>query len=168
MNIHQSGVTIKEAARVLGVSEAAVRQRLLRRTLSSTRQNGRVFVLLPEDTDLRPPDDTALRSDDTPDDTVEPSDDTPSPPLVFQLRGEIAFLRDQLSIKDRQISELHVMLQTAQRQLPATIPDAPQASEHAADDGSDATSGTMPQRGVGRERTASQPRSWWRRLLDLG
>lgn len=139
MNIHQSGVTIKEAARVLGVSEAAVRQRLLRRTLSSTRQNGRVFVLLPEDTNLKSPDDTVSRpddmADDTMDDTVEVLDNTTLPSVIFQLRSENALIREQLAIKDRQISELHVMLQTAQRQLPATIPDAPQASERPGDDG---------------------------------
>ncbi len=63
MVVHQSGVTIKEAAQLLGISEAAVRQRLLRRTLTSTRQNGRVFVLLPEDRET-------TSADSTPDDTI--------------------------------------------------------------------------------------------------
>ena len=117
MVVHQSGVTIKEAARILGISEAAVRQRLLRRTLTSTRQNGHVFVLLPEDTSDATVDDTIPAPDDT-------SDDTANVPLVTQLRDEIGFLRGQVDIKDRQIGELHVLLQTAQRQLAASVPSS--------------------------------------------
>jgi hypothetical protein len=117
MVIHQSGVTIKEAARILGVSEAAVRQRLLRRTLVSTRHNGRVFVLLANDVSDATVDDTMPLLNDTP-------DDRENAPLVTQLREENAFLRGQIDIKDRQISELHVLMQNMQRQLPAVVPDA--------------------------------------------
>ena len=111
MVVHQSGVTIKEAAQLLGISEAAVRQRLLRRTLTSTRQNGRVFVLLPEDRGVtsvdNTPDDTTLEPDDTPDNTWPVEDNSIVLPLVSQLRDEVAFLRQQVDIKDRQIGELH-------------------------------------------------------------
>jgi len=39
----------------------------------------------------------------------------------MQLREEISFLRQQVDIKDRQISELHALLQTSQRQLPPVM-----------------------------------------------
>ncbi len=126
MVVHQSGVTIKEAAQLLGISEAAVRQRLLRRTLTSTRQNGRVFVLLPEDRETTStdstPDDTILVPDDTPDDTRPVEDNPIVLTLVSQLRDEVTFLRQQVDIKDRQIGELHVLLQASQRQLPPVVP----------------------------------------------
>lgn len=155
MTIHQSGVTIKRAAQILNISEAAVRQRLLRRTLSSTRQNGRVFVLLPEDFDVVPPDDPSSRSDNTADDTIGDTDDTSSSPLVAQLRSENALLREQLTIKDRQISELHVMLQTTQRQLSASVPVAPHVPERPAEDESHAFEGKTPQRAAGAGFEAS-------------
>jgi len=118
MVVHQSGGTIKEAAQLLGISEAAVRQRLLRRTLTSTRQNGRVFILLPEDRETKSadgtPDDTILEPGDTPDDTRA---------------DEVAFLRQQVDIKDRQIGELHVLLQASQRQLPPVVPSTARDTE---------------------------------------
>jgi transposase-like protein len=152
--VHQSGVTIKEAARILGISEAAVRQRLLRRTLTSTRQNGHVFVLLPEDTSDATVDDTIPAPDDT-------SDDTANVPLVTQLRDEIGFLRGQVDIKDRQIGELHVLLQTAQRQLAASVPSSAPPETFAEE--SPIKSANVAPGGVPREIRPS----WWRRLFGM-
>jgi len=164
MIVHQSGVTIKEAAQLLGISEAAVRQRLLRGTLTSTRQNGRVFVLLPEDTSGDTVDDTIPTPDDTPDDTIaKPSDTVAHPinlPLDMQLRDEIIFLRGQVDIKDRQISELHVMVQTAQRQLPATVLDPSHPSAQSGDRETPIEQEQTSQRGVQREPEVS-----WRARL---
>lgn len=162
MVVHQSGVSIKEAARILGISEAAVRQRLLRRTLTSARQNGRVFVLLPEDT-----------SGDTVDDTIPPPDHTPDDtanvPLVTQLRDEIVFLRGQVDIKDRQIGELHVLLQTAQRQLAASVPSSEPLDTFAEE--SPIKSANVAPGGAGEaerpsvKRLEKQRWPWWMRIL---
>jgi len=157
MTIHQSGVTIKEAAQVLGISEAAVRQRLLRRTLTSTRQNGRVFVLLPEDIDSKPTDDTMddtiSEPSNTADDMKPDPDDPILLPLVSQLRDEVVFLRQQVEIKDRQISELHILLQTSQRQLPPFVPST--VREQAHEEGSPASEATVAPGGAQRESEAS-------------
>ncbi len=161
MIIHQSGVTIKEAAQLLGISEAAVRQRLLRRTLTSTRQNGRVFVLLPEDMETKSadstPDDTIPEPDGTPDDMRLVEDNPIVLPLVSQLRDEVAFLRQQVEIKDRQIGELHVLLQVSQRQLPPVVPSTARDNEQE----SPMQSAPVAPEGVQREIRPS----WWRRLF---
>jgi len=167
MVVHQSGVTIKEAAQLLGISEAAVRQRLLRRTLTSTRQNGRVFILLPEDNGTKSadstPDDTIPEPDDTPDDTRPVEDNPIVLPLVSQLRDEVAFLRQQVDIKDRQIGELHVLLQTSQRQLPPVVPSTARDTEQE----SPMQSAPVAPGGVQREIEAfpKQRWPWWMRIL---
>ncbi len=165
MTIHQSGVTIKEAAQLLGISEAAVRQRLLRRTLTSTRQNGRVFILLPEERETQSadstPDDTIPEPDDTPDDTRPVEDDPIVLPLVSQLRDEVAFLRQQVDIKDRQIGELHVLLQASQRQLLPVVPST--ARKPANEQESPMQSAPVAPGGVQREIRPS----WWRRLFGM-
>jgi len=167
MTIHQSGVTIKEAAQVLGISEAAVRQRLLRRTLTSTRQNGRVFVLLPEDIDSKPTDDTMddtiSEPSNTADDMKPDPDDPILLPLVSQLRDEIVFLRQQVEIKDRQISELHVLLQSAQRQLPPVVPSTARDNEQE----SPVNPAPVTPGGVQREPEVfpKQRWPWWMRIL---
>jgi hypothetical protein len=127
------GITVAEAAKRLGVTEAAIRQRLRRGTLRSVHRDGHVYVQLgpyhPSDTPL----DSA--SDATPSDTadstaVEAPPDTPVTPaspaavvpavldavrvaydtavaankeLVTQLQSELTFLRAELERKDSQL-----------------------------------------------------------------
>jgi excisionase family DNA binding protein len=122
MATRADGVTIREAAQALGITEPAVRQRLQRRTLRSYRAGGRVYVILPDgasDTNEQNGVSHGVSSDVT----------AALHALVAQLKSENALIRDQLVIKDQQISELHVLLQTAQRQLNAGPTDTPPAVE---------------------------------------
>lgn len=63
---------------------------------------------------------------------------------LVEMREEVRFLRERLQVRDDEIAEIRrdharaeqewrILLQTAQRQLPAAVPDAPHApvqSEH--------------------------------------
>lgn len=143
-------VPVAEAARRLGINGHAVRQRAYRGSLPY-RRDGKMLLI-----GMVPPDGT------------EPTRETPqaarqtarmSPPVPPNVTAEVLFLRDRLAARDvemremragyeRQISELHVMLQTAQRQLPATT-DAPQAPVRS-DEAAPAPTPNAPHRGAQR------------------
>jgi hypothetical protein len=118
MATRADGVTIREAAQALGITEPAVRQRLQRRTLKSYRADGRVYVILPNGADHATEHNGVSHG-------VSSDVTAALHALVDQLKSENTLIREQLTIKDRQITELHVLLQTAQRQLPAGPMDTP-------------------------------------------
>jgi hypothetical protein len=137
MATRADGVTIREAAQALGITEPAVRQRLQRRTLKSYRADGRVFVILPDGAEQHEGRNGVSHG--------VSSDATQAlHALVEQLRSENTLIREQLTIKDRQITELHVLLQTAQRQLTAGAPVA-------------GTDGADNEPSVSRTNTAPEP-----------
>ncbi len=140
-------VPMREAADRLGVSVAAVRQRIRRGTLESFKgEDGRWYVRIP----IVP-------------DAVSSTDDLTSA-LLDTLRSENAFLRGEVEVRNRElmdrtreVQELHVMLQTAQRLIPATVPDAPHAAERAGDDESPHAETTAP-----RVPSQREPEASWR------
>jgi hypothetical protein len=158
MATRADGVTIKEAAAALGITEPSVRQRLQRRTLRSYRADGRVYVILPEEHEHNGHHNGV--SNGVSSDVTQALN-----ALVEQLRSENILIREQLTIKDRQITELHVLLQTAQRQLTAG------ASVPRADDAHDESSGSPPNAAPEppqREPAASAPmrrRGWIARFF---
>ena len=82
--------TVREAAIRLGLSEAAVRQRIRRHTLVAERSEGIVYVLLADDT----PDKTADRTtDNTPFETV---DTTPDSTAIMPAHQQLEVIRDTL------------------------------------------------------------------------
>lgn len=97
-------LTIQEAARVLGVSEGAVRKRVARGTLEHEKaDDGRVYVYL---------DDGGRRGvDGGQDEGVDPNSNA----LISQLRDEVAYLRDENRRKD----EIIMQQATTMRQLSA-------------------------------------------------
>ena len=108
-------VTIQEAAHTLGIAESTVRRRLRNGELEGeqmpTPQGYTWLVELPEDltkdeeareNDLQPTAGTGLMRE-----------------LVDSLRSHVNGLEGQLSTKDRQIEQLHVLLQQVQAALPA-------------------------------------------------
>jgi excisionase family DNA binding protein len=111
-------LSVAEAALRLGISKDALRRRIDRKSIKATKvADGTWRVHLA--TDPPTPDATTTH---TPDD--KPRDTTPTTALLIEKDARIALLTDQLTTKDRQIHELHVMLQAVQRQLPATVPEA--------------------------------------------
>lgn len=153
-------VPMREAAERLGISIAAVRQRIRRGTLESFKgADGRWYVRIPT-----VPDDVPYGV---------PSADDLTSALLDTLRSENAFLRGEIEVRNRElmdrtreVQELHVMLQTAQRLIPANVPDAAQARERAADDESHVEANVAPG-GAQREPVASW-RVRLRRLMGLG
>ncbi len=144
---------IAQAAERLGISKTAMRRRVERRTVEAIKDdNGQWLVAVPDDT--------------TPSDTPtgvhrDTLSDTPSgTPPVEALTVQLAFLQAQLVEKDQQIRELHIMLQTAQRQLPASVPDAPHPPEQSGDDVIPHAEATVAPGGAQREPAAS-----WRARL---
>jgi hypothetical protein len=137
-------VTLDEAAARLGLSRAAVRKRAQRGTLSARKVDGQWVVFLP---DIPTP--------------GHPGDDGPPTPevgrtamdsaLVDKLRGHVATLERQIDVKDRQIGELHVLLQQSQaRALPPAAETFPPAGES----GDDAPAGDVD---------PEPRRRWWQR-----
>jgi len=46
-------ISIKEASKILGISEQAVRKRISRGTLESVKENGHIYVILEDDSDKK-------------------------------------------------------------------------------------------------------------------
>ncbi len=146
-------VPMREAADRLGISVAAVRQRIRRGTLESFKgADGRWYVRIP------------TVPDDVPDgvpSAVSPAVDVTSA-LLDTLRSENAFLRGEVEVRNRElmdrtreVQELHVMLQTAQRLIPANVPDAPHPPEQSGEKGIHTEQEHTSQRGAQREPGAS-------------
>jgi hypothetical protein len=113
-------LTIQEAARVLEVSEGAVRKRVTRGTLQHEKEDdGRVYVYV----------DTGGRRgvDDGQDDGVDPNNNA----LISQLRDEVAYLRDENRRKDGIIMQQAMTM----RQLTAAEPqETTEAAERVEDE----------------------------------
>jgi hypothetical protein len=109
-------LTIQEAARQLGVSEGAVRKRVIRGTLQHEKEDdGRVYVYL----------DAGDRRgvDDGQDEGVDPNSNV----LISQLRDEVAYLRDENRRKDEIIMQQAMTM----RQLTAAPPQEPSEAREA-------------------------------------
>ena len=114
-----SPLTVPEAARALGISPEAVRNRLSRGTLNSEKENGTVYVLLPADRG-QCTDDRSRYTADIPDGTSRRIGDTSND-----------ILRDSASLmsaKDETIRVLSEQLEaerTARTSRPISAPEAP-------------------------------------------
>ena len=137
-------VPVSEAAEALGISEGAVRMRVKRGTLPSTREGGRLYVLLDTDPTAdpeRPHDRTHDRTDEL-----------------------IAALREQLQAERAAHSEARRLLAAALERIPAieapadSPPDARQSAERGEEQ---QDRGDVPP----EPQTATSPRPWWRRII---
>lgn len=161
-------VPMREAADRLGVSVAAVRQRIRRGTLESFKgEDGRWYVRIPIVPDGVP---DGVSSTVSP--TVSLAVDVTST-LLDTLRSENAFLRGEIEVRNRELAdrtrevqELHVMLQTAQRLIPANVPTASDAAR-ADEQESPLKSAPVVPGGAQREIEAfpKQRWPWWMRIL---
>src|SRR5215204_54630 len=123
---NQHRVTVREAAQALGISEGAVRMRVKRGTLPSTREGGRLYVLLnvdPTPEPERPHDGTHDRTSEL-----------------------IATLREQLQAERQAHSEARRLLAAALERIPAI--EAPQET-------SQATEAAEEQQGRGKPHSAT-------------
>jgi len=141
-------VSVKEAARLLNVSEAAVRQRIQRNTIvyEKDEESNRVFVVL---------DDVGDRLDDDTD--IGHSDN----------RELIDTLQEQLSLEREASAELRRIIAGLTQRIPAI--EAPEESpdSHSAARESRVTTSEGEARGttVREDDTEQERRSWWRRFF---
>jgi hypothetical protein len=124
-----ANLTIAEAAVRLGITKEALRTRVRRRQIESFKDtDGQWRVVVPDDAS---PDGSDIRHD--------ADADTAHAERGYNTDAVIAILREQLAEKDRQIRELHVLLQTekqmTQRLLEAgTVPEAVESRERPAEE----------------------------------
>ncbi len=161
-------VTVREAAKLLGITVEAVRGRTKRGTLRSTRdEDGTVYVFLegeasPDQTGDRPP--TGPQPDDG-----RPSDRSP---LVEALQAHIDQLQRQLEEANRANAEHRRLLAAALERIPELEgPSDPHGDERGGVRSSAEASG----KGAGRDDQGGpengselRERSWWRRFFGIG
>ncbi len=156
---------VPDAARALGISPEAVRNRLSRGTLRSEKVDGRVFVLIDRDMARH----TARPIDDIPNGT--PLDTSG---LIEEMRARIEDLRDQLSEERearRRADTIIMQLTQANAALSARVPELeaapsqepPEALGSAAVDAGGTQQAPDPD---SNPQTAVRPRkSWLLRLI---
>ena len=146
--------TVAEAADMLGISTGAVRNRLSRGTLRSTKENKTVYVLLPADMSR----DAERDAGDTPPGMPDPESDA----LTSELRDRLRYVEGQLEAERQAHAEARRLLMAAleripaieapsdERDVPETVEEAPDRSEHRSD-------------APGAQEGARRP--WWRRVF---
>src|SRR5215207_10631566 len=108
-----SRLTVPEAARALGISPEAVRNRLSRGTLKSVKESGTVYVLLETD--------RTRHTDDIPNDTPQA--------LVVEMRGRIESLERQLEQANERDRENRRIIAALTSRIPAIeAPSEPSGS----------------------------------------
>jgi len=148
-------VTVQDAARLLGVSEGAVRKRVARGTLRHDKEeDGRVYVYLDE-RDTR-------GVDAGPYGGVGAGVDPHNAALISSLEDQIAYLREENRRKDEIIMQQAItvrQLTAAQepRDAPETGPDAPEDPSP--------RSGTAGAQEDAQEPQGRARRPWWLRIL---
>lgn len=157
-----SRLTVPEAARALGISPEAVRNRLSRRTLNSVKEDGTVYVLLEADR-LRhtgdTPEGTPRSADNRSRYTDDKSDDIPgdSDSLISAKDETIRVLSEQLEAERTASSELRRIVAGLVQRVPE-LEAAPEPRGDPVSPSEDSTNGESPE---------PERRSWWRRLLEM-
>jgi hypothetical protein len=142
--------TVSEAADMLGITTGAVRNRLSRGTLRSTKEDRTVYVLLPADISR----DTELDTGDTPRGIPHPEPDT----LTSELRDRLRYVEGQLEAERQAHAEARRLLAAALERIPAIeAPEAPESPE--------TPSETPPSTTPPEAQEPAEPRPWWRRVF---
>ena len=131
-------VTVQEAARLLGISEGAVRARIHRGTLETERDSGTVYV--------------RLNADDTTNERTEQSE------LVQTLREYNAALERQLNAEREASAELRRIVAGLVQRIPEL--EAPSEPRESPETPSESAPNT-----TGPPETPTEARPWWRRVF---
>ena len=102
-------VTIAEAARCLGMSIDSIRRRIAKNELKARKvpsPHGEIYLVELPDEAVPAPDPAAIGEKE--DNTV----------AIEAMRKTISILETELEARRREVQELHVLLQQAQKQLP--------------------------------------------------
>jgi hypothetical protein len=149
-------LTVAQAAAALGINEGAVRSRIKRGTLQTTKENGTVFVLLGDGTS----------SANQAPNAVEP---TAQPELVVELRDRVASLERELERRAAETERLHQIVAglaqaTAEQARTIRAIEAPTEVPEAAETVEEEPEGAAPQSDTPGPQTPLQ-RPWWRRVF---
>ena len=144
-------MTVDEAARVLGISTGAVRNRLSRGTLESVKENGTVFVLLPREMSR---DVTDTPTNIPRDATNMPSEMSRDVEALLAAKDEtIRILTQQLGrAEERDRENRRIIAGLVQRVPELEAPQEPRGAREKASEGEEKGDDTPE-------------RPWWRKLL---
>jgi hypothetical protein len=144
LDTERQRVSIREAARIMAVSESAIHKRVQRGTLPHDKDpDGRVFVYL----------DTV--SDNVSDTVQHPSTDA----LISEMHARIDSLELQLEKEREANSENRRIIAALTSRIPEI--EAPRGEPHGPESATDEQTGTEPP-----TSDTEQPRaSWWRRFF---
>jgi hypothetical protein len=145
-----SWLIVPEAARQLGISPEAVRNRLSRGTLKSVKEGGTVYVLLETD-----------RTRHTGDIPIDRPGDTPQP-LVEEMRGRIESLERQLEQANERDRENRRIIAALTSRIPAI--EAPSDERGSDPTGTAEPEGASPRSDTGEAQEDAR-RPWWRRVF---
>ena len=137
-------VTVSEAAKRLGVSEGALRQRIHRGTIDHYKDDdGRVYVYI------------------TPDDTADNSvNDSVSHALLDEMRDRIRFLETELADRKEEARRKDSIIMSLTQRVPEL--EAPtEPRESTVSDSEDTSKGNVHQ----TDAAAEINKSWWHRLF---
>jgi hypothetical protein len=145
--------TIQEAARIMGVSEGAIRKRVKRNTLHHDKEpDGRVYVYL----------DAGV--DEGVDEVSHPDRDA----LISEMESRLAFLENELNIRSEEIRRRDTIIMNMTETLKALSPpvqeEAPQEPPAAPVTATEQPGRVGPQPAVEgpREPVRRRVRSWWK------
>ena len=162
-----SRYTVAQAADMLGITTGAVRNRLSRETLRSTKEKGTVYVLLPadmsRDAERDAERDTGRDTADTPGDTPRPDQDAQA---ADDLREQVRYLREQLRREQDAHAEARRIIAGLVQRIPEL--EAPREAEarETPETATAETEGTSsPRSDAPGPQTGAQRRPWWRRVL---
>jgi excisionase family DNA binding protein len=138
-------VTVQEAARLLGISEGAVRARIHRGTLETAREGGTVYV--------------RIDADDTSKERTEQTE------LVQALREHNTTLERQLNAEREASAELRRIIAALTQRIPELEPPRTQKSPESPTEATEQPGRVEPQVQVeGTQDPAKRP--WWRRWFE--
>jgi Helix-turn-helix domain len=137
-------ITVAEAARILGVSKQAVRQRIYRDTIPHSKdEEGTVFVRITEDNAETNGESHAENTGYTGDVGRE---------LIDELRDRVGFLERQLETEQAASAELRRIVAG----LVSRVPELPASDEE------------EDEREPAGQDTGQPRRSWWREFFGIG
>jgi hypothetical protein len=144
-------LTVPDAARVLGISPEAVRNRLSRGTLESVKEEGTVYVLIYRD--------MIRHTADIP--TDRPGE---SGALISEMRGRIEDLLTQLESERQAHAEARRLLAAALERIPPQLeaPSEPRESPETATGGKVVE---QPRSATGGAQEGTERRPWWQRIF---
>jgi hypothetical protein len=149
----QTPVSVAEAAQLLNLSAEAVRSRVQRGTLASTKVDGKVYVLLDSD-QARPSD--HLSGEQTGDERH------PNEHLSGDQTEFIASLQEQVDWLRREVERKDTLLMSLMQRIPELEPPSePSGGSQAAAEEPSST------RAPAEQPKPSERRSWWREFFGL-